>query len=87
MKMICKRPYRGRPGEKAFLYGYPGVFGDDGVAVLDVPEAFAETEERTGRLVVAEVPMAETTPARDESVRKARGAARGGSVSPTAAQQ
>ena len=100
MKMICKRPYRGRPGDTAFLYGYPGVFGDDGAAVLDVPEAFAATELASGRLgavpgepetipatgrATATATSRATATGSDGGVRKARGAARGGSVPSTAA--
>jgi len=51
MKMTCKKTYVGRPGDRTTLYGYPGTFGDDGAAVLDVPEAFAAAEIASGRLV------------------------------------
>lgn len=65
MKMTCKRPYLGRPGEPVTLYGYSGVFGEDGAAVLDVPESFVEGEIVSGRLLAPAKDSDKATRAQD----------------------
>ena len=55
MKMKLKNNiHSGKPGEDILLFGFPGVVGDDGVAILEVPDEFAPFELAVGRLSSAD---------------------------------